>query len=220
MTAGEAPRVPLAVAQRIADELVDLLGDACERLVVAGSVRRGRPEVGDVELVSVPRTAERLEAVDLFGSRAVLVDLLTDRCRELLAAGVLAHRPDKNGRPSFGERAKRLSYRGVAVDLFSVIPPAQWGVILLIRTGPAEFGRLLVLRQSDGGWLPRGFFFRDGQLWRLPPPFDASAHQRAVPVPTPGEGDVFAALGYRWVAPELRGDRRPPRLEATAGGDG
>lgn len=218
MTTAEGPRVPLAAAQRVADELVELLGDACDRLVVAGSVRRGRPEVGDVELVCVPRTAERLERVDLFGSRTVRVDLLTDRCRELVAAGVLAHRPDKNGRPSFGERAKRLVYRGVALDVFSVVAPAQWGVVLLLRTGPAEFGRQLVRRQSDGGWLPRGFFFRHGQLWRLPAPFDARLVGRAVVVPTPAEGDVFAALGYRWVAPEHRSDRRPPRLEGPPAG--
>lgn len=217
----EATRIPLALAQQLADEVVDLLDEWTVRIAIAGSVRRGRAEVGDVELVCEPIVEVRVEAVDLFADRRVEEDLLHARCRQLLEAGVFAHRPDKNGHPRFGTRAKRLRYRGVALDLFSA--SENWGVILLLGTGPAAFNRRLVLRESQGGWLPRGFFFRDGHLWRLPPPGDARLHDgepvaspQAVVVPTPDEQDVFGALGMAWVPPERRGEQRPAPLAVPA----
>jgi DNA polymerase/3'-5' exonuclease PolX len=211
----ETTRIPLAVAQQLADEVVELLDEWSVRLAVAGSVRRGRADVGDVEVVAEPIVEVRVEAVDLFADRRVEEDLLHARCRQLLEAGVFAHRPDKNGHSSFGTKAKRLLYRGVALDVFSA-SELNWGVILLLRTGPAEFNRQLVLRESRGGWLPRGFFFRDGHLWRLPPPYDADLADQAVVVPTPEERSVFDALGYAYVPPERRGEQRPARLAVPA----
>lgn len=38
----------------VANELVDWLRPACERIVVAGSLRRQCAEIGDIELVALP----------------------------------------------------------------------------------------------------------------------------------------------------------------------
>jgi len=48
-------RVPLADARVIAESLMAALGPGCERIEIAGSIRRGRPDVGDIELVAIPR---------------------------------------------------------------------------------------------------------------------------------------------------------------------
>lgn len=210
-----SPRIPLAEARALADEVVELLDAWTVRIAIAGSVRRGRGDVGDVELVCEPIVEVRVEARDLFSTTRVEEDLLHARCQQLLESGLFAHRPDKNGHPSFGRKAKRLLYRGVALDVFSA-GERNWGVILLLRTGPQEFNTRLVLKESQGGWLPRGLFFRDGHLWRLPPPYDASLVDQAVVVPTPEEADVFRALGYAYVPPERRGEQRPVRLAVPA----
>jgi DNA polymerase/3'-5' exonuclease PolX len=48
-------RIPLARARIIAGEIVDLLTPVCERIEVAGSVRREKATVGDnIEIVCVP----------------------------------------------------------------------------------------------------------------------------------------------------------------------
>jgi DNA polymerase/3'-5' exonuclease PolX len=211
----EKQRIPLDEARALADEVIDVLEVTVDRIAVAGSIRRGRPDVGDVEIVCIPRYVEGVRQVDMFTQTTERVDLVTARCRDLLDAGVMAHRLDKNGRPSFGEKYKRLTFKGFPLDLFST-QADQWGVILLLRTGPAEFNQQLVLKASQGGWLTRGYFFRDGRLWRLPPPYDASLVEYAVAIPTHEEADVFRALGYQFVFPEKRGDQRPARLAVPA----
>jgi len=210
----EKTRIPLARAEALAAEVVDLLRESCARIEVAGSIRRRRPAVGDVEVVCEPLLAQEIERVDMFTTRVVEVNRLDARCRQLREVGVFADRLDKNGRPAFGSLYKRLSYRDVALDVFSAAA-SNWGVIMLLRTGPAEFNKALVLKRSEGGWLPRGFFFRGGELWRLPPPYDADLARHAAVVPTPDEASVFAALGYAYVPPEQRSERRPPLLTAV-----
>ena len=51
---GEHFKVPLADAKRDADKVLRVLGEFCERIVVAGSIRRGRQFVKDIELVAEP----------------------------------------------------------------------------------------------------------------------------------------------------------------------
>src|SRR5215813_8438422 len=167
-------RVPLGHAAELAGEVVDLLRDTTERIEVAGSIRRRRPDVGDIEVVCVPRVETETRVVDLFGAEeSEDVDRLHARCVGLVSAGTLETRPDKNGRVAFGPKYKRLAYQGFPLDLFSTTAD-QWGVICLLRTGSAEFNQQLVLKQSQGGWLTRGYFFKDGRLWKLPSPYDAS----------------------------------------------
>ena len=138
---GGKRRVPLALARAVAEEARARLAPACDRLEIAGSIRRARPDVGDVELVAVPRVTPGRP--DLFGTPMGATDELHALATALLAQGFLAHRPDRNGRWAFGEKLKRVVFRGAAgelpLDLFAVTPPAQWGVIFTIRTGPGAF---------------------------------------------------------------------------------
>ncbi len=57
-------RWPLELAELTAQVLVSQVGDVCERIEVAGSVRRGRMDVGDIELLCIPR---QQQVLDLFG---------------------------------------------------------------------------------------------------------------------------------------------------------
>lgn len=205
-----ATRLPLAEAEALAEAVAALLRPSCVRLEVAGSIRRRNPDVGDVELVAIPLVETERRVVDLFGTEeAEEVDRLHARCVALLEAGTFAHRPDKNGRASFGPKAKRLLYRGTALDLFCTTEE-QFGVILLLRTGPAAFTQQMVLKRSLGGWLPRGLFWRDGHLWKLPAPYTADLAEHAWKIKTPTEESVFAAYGWPFVPPEQRGPARPP----------
>ena len=200
----------LAEAQLIADQLVGMLRPFCERIEIAGSIRRGKPSVKDIEIVAIPQT--ETVVTDLFGTVTEARDLLHGYVAELRTAGVLSDRLDKNGRPAFGGKYKRLVYRGIGLDLFSVTP-ATWGVQLAIRTGSAEFSHRFMTPRRFGGTLPDSMIVRDGTLYRHPSnwalPMDREARRRLdvatlVAVPTPEESDFFEALQMPWAEPETR----------------
>jgi len=186
-------RVPLAEAAALADELVELLAPVCDRLVVAGSIRRQRPDVGDIELLAVPLLQPRL---DLFGEDASAppVSRLDALCDDLISRGTLSTRLDVHGRGAYGAKYKRLRYRDLPLDLFSATPD-NFGLLLVIRTGPAAYSRRLVTERRYGGWMPSGCRVKDGFLWR-----DGDK----VPVPT--EADLYALLGRPFDAPQVRRD--------------
>jgi DNA polymerase/3'-5' exonuclease PolX len=195
-------RIPLREARALADEVVGLLGSVCAAVTVAGSIRRQRPQIGDIELVACPTT--RPAGLDLFGEATATVDELDEAARELLRRGVFGTRPDKNGRPAVGPKFKCLSYKGFGLDLFSTTP-TQRGLILLIRTGPASWSHSFVTPRLQGGWLPAGMRVRDG--WLL----DGGAQ-----VPTRTEEDVFRHVGLPYLEPERRTDT--VRLQRSPGG--
>ena len=194
---GKAP-MARALAREIALELIGLLKPACERIQLAGSIRRRRELVGDIELLAVPRTIEQR---DLLGEVTGAVDALHVRCDELLALGVLAKRRSDKGLTHYGPASKRLVYRGVPVDLF-VCEAGNFGMHLLVRTGPAKWSNRLVTplgrRTHDGlpGLLPPGLTVAGG-VW---------LHREGERLETPEESDAFEALELPWIEPHLRAE--------------
>lgn len=183
-------------AERIAAEIAAALSPACERLEVAGSIRRRKVTgIHDVELVAIPRPARAV-----FGAPAArsAVHALTDRLR---GEGRMIPRLDTRGRAAWGEKFRRALWGTTPLDLF-ITTAAQWGVIFLLRTGDAEFSRTLVTPAPDGA-LPRGFRIQAGRVW-----------MGDVALETPEEGDVFDALGLTWIPPAERTRRRLLALSA------
>lgn len=167
-------------------EIVNALAPHCEKIELAGSLRRRNNEVGDVEIVALPKnTRPRLA----FGDKpyATYFDKALD---ELVAANKL--RRLNNG-------SKYVKFEIVAgfvqLDLFVVRGAAQWGVIYAIRTGPADFSHWLVTPKAKGGGLPDGYQVESGALWK-----------DGMLIPTPEEKDFFEACGLAWKEPQ---DRQP-----------
>lgn len=206
---GSEARHPIGAAVHVANELMDVLGPGCDRLTIAGSIRRGKAEVKDIELLAIPR--REVAARDLFGEPIAWLSQLDGIVLRLLDEGVLVHRLDVNGRQAFGERYKRLCYvgggpaHGIGLDLFSIIPPAQYGLQLMIRTGPHEFSKQVVTPRlsytPDGrrGWLPIGHRSHEGAIWRVGP-----KGERVELIEMPEEPDVFAFLGMPYIEPGAR----------------
>lgn len=184
-------RIDLAAAQAVAEEVRKLLSPACQRIEIAGSIRRRSPTVGDIELLAEPTTTT--VPIDLFGELAETVDHLDTLAHKFLANGTFRYRTDKNSRTAVGPRYKRLVCNGIGLDLFSCLPPAQWGLLLAIRTGPGEFSHQLVTPRHMGGLLPDGWNVRDGQLWHG---FES--------VPVPDEETLFDILGMDYITPADR----------------
>ncbi len=128
-------KFPHAKALAVAKELQAMIAPACKRIAIAGSLRRMKPEVGDVELLFVPILSERPDG--LFESK--IVDVCSEVVEKLLDDGVLAKRPNINGHFTWGERNKLAIHvaSGIPVDLFGT-SEENWWVSLVIRTGSKE----------------------------------------------------------------------------------
>jgi DNA polymerase/3'-5' exonuclease PolX len=204
-----ATRIPFAEATAIADELLELLRPSCERIAVAGSIRRGIQTIGDLDLLCVPKlTPTTIE--DMFGERpGPDIDLLHAAIHDLYMREAIEQRLDKNGRPSsWGPKAKRAVFRGLSVDV-NTVEASTFGVWMVIKTGPHQFSQALVtpkgqkaaIRNREGkvtqyrdGLLPEGLSFGGSyQLYR--------GDER---IETPEEADVFNAYSMAWREPQER----------------
>lgn len=183
-------------AKYIADNLMIGLTAFCERIEIAGSLRRQKENVGDIEICAVPRLYHER---DLFGNVYHTINLLEEHYDFHRLGAVL-----KNG-----PRYKQIAMlEGINIDLFLVLPPAQWGVIHTIRTGPAEFSHWIVTRRKHGGALPDDCHVEDGQVIRGGRQSeDADGNffwSGGDTIPMPEEQDFLDFLGLGWIEPHDR----------------
>lgn len=146
---GAKIRYPRAAALDVARELVAALRPVTLRLVVAGSLRRMKAEVGDVEILFVPRVEPR--KLDLF--HVGPVDLAEEMLEGLVRSGVLSKRLSSAGTTSWGAK-NRLAVHvasGIPVDLFTATE-GNWWNYLVCRTGPAELNKRIASAAIARGW--------------------------------------------------------------------
>ena len=163
-------------AEMIARRLVEQLAPACLACVVAGSIRRWKPDVKDIEIVCVP-SMETAALPDLFGfgadastSSTLAASRLDPILDDLKRAGVLSIDPAhvRNG-PKYKRYLVQdldtpAGFVRIALDLF-LTDADSFGNILAIRTGNAEFSRALVTQRRQGGLMPSYLSHHDGRLW-------------------------------------------------------
>lgn len=172
----------LSIAKKVADELVERLRSSCVQIEVAGSIRRRCRWVHDIEIVAEPWLEIGL-ATDLFGeANAFYHSRLDDALADLQDEQVLRSFPGAR----HGERFKQFAVAplGIKMDLFVVRPPAQWGSLLAIRTGPAHYSHWLVTPRRQGGALPSNLRHKDGGI------YDGDEL-----IPTSSEDEFFRVLG-------------------------
>jgi len=120
-----------ALAERIRDELKPI----CERIDIAGSIRRARPVCGDIDIVCLPHANQRDAIITRCTRQGTLVKQGTQYVMIELRDGVqldlwFAHR--EGG------------------DMFDP-EPCNYGILLLARTGSAEHNVRLASRAKTLG---------------------------------------------------------------------
>ena len=116
-------KIALERAEKIANEVIKRLSPYCERIVIAGSIRRRQPWVHDLDFVLIPSDPWNLYQV----------------------MGELG--PSK----ASGEKLRRVMVGNVQLD-FYFADETTWGTLFLVKTGSAENNIRLCLRAKDMGW--------------------------------------------------------------------
>jgi DNA polymerase/3'-5' exonuclease PolX len=173
-------------AMSIAVPIVDVLRPMCEKVEICGSLRRKKEDVGDIEIICLPKLEPEK---DFFGHVVSYHNRVEDVMRNMITGG--AAEPLTNG-----PRNKRLFLprHQIVLDLFIVLPPAQWGYLLAIRTGPAKYSKKLVTIRQHGGYLPSNLKAKDGAVW---------SGSKYIEMPT--EQSFFDVLGIEMPDPWKRG---------------
>jgi DNA polymerase (family 10) len=159
--------IQLGAAQQTAEKLVSALRPFCQAVEIAGSIRRQRPIVHDIDLVAIPRDFEehKLQAALAEGADQVLRDTSAKIWKAVVG--------------------------GIPVDLY-LAQPSTWATLLVIRTGSAQHNIWLASRamslglrlRADGSGIER-----KGKI--LPCPTEADLfRQLDVPMLEPGLREV------------------------------
>lgn len=173
------PGTRLALADRCVERLTELLEPFAAEIAPAGSVRRRRTQVGDLELVIRPNMHP-----DLFGGETPELEPLHRALNEL---GNRIKGGDRYVRIDLGKMGDLPLF---ALDVFIVHPPAQWGSILAIRTGPWDLSKHVVSKMKANGYRHKDGHARRSDTGEL--------------VPTPTEEAFFALAGVEYVEPHER----------------
>lgn len=184
----------LADASAFANAVVEQLRPWCEKIHVAGSIRRELQEVGDIEIVALPKR-------DHEGPVEGWVKAV--ECLGIMELG-------KKPKPIVQRRMVKVILpwaRGAQVDLF--IPQAHdYGRILAIRTGSADYShKVLAGCWTRLGWVGTSEGLRrasqcekKNNAWQLKP----GVREPHLPPPFPDEESFFAFLHLAYVHPRTR----------------
>ncbi len=191
------PKFPRAAALAVAKELCVALAPVTERLIVAGSLRRRKLEVGDVEVLFIPKMITVPDG--LFDSKMVSqADLVL---LDLMSLNVIGQRKNVNGSVMWGAKNKLAVHvaSGIPVDLFTATAE-NWFNYLVCRTGSAESNMAICNAAIAKGWKwnPYGAGFTD-------------THGNLVPVTI--EREVFELVGLKYLEPWERNG--PPAIGAA-----
>jgi DNA polymerase (family 10) len=126
-------------ATAIAERVKAQLAPHCARIEIAGSIRRRKPTVGDIEIVAIPKPYD----VGLFADGIAPIVNQWPKVRGELPC----------------KYTQRMLPDGIALDLFFATPD-NWGLIFAIRTGSAEYAHHVLAC----GWVRNGYRSVGGTL--------------------------------------------------------
>ena len=186
-------------AAEIGYGLLEWLAPYCRRAEIAGSVRRGKPEVKDLDILAIPVIDHR-QTIGLFGPVGPLVEL--SLVEEALAHGLP---PGWGPGGKNGPKLKRFIHTSGLVCELYMATAESWGGALAIRSGPAEFSQALMVRARRIGMQVSGGYYLHRHAARVGPdgnaiPCEKGEHCIMI-VPCYEEVEFFEALGVEWREP-------------------
>jgi DNA polymerase/3'-5' exonuclease PolX len=115
-------------ALRIVEQVIAHIEDECQRVEVAGSIRREKPDVKDGELVILPKPG------------------LLARLDELVMSGIFQKaRYGQAMTTRWGDKYRGLSVQGMTIEIY-LAERDNFGWMWMLRTGPGEANKALMTR--------------------------------------------------------------------------
>lgn len=165
-------------ARRISASVCKHLAPHCEKIEVAGGVRRGNTkDLTTIDMVAISKM--EMQPNIFMQMQPAGRDRLFRHIRQTYDV----QEGGKDGQ-------KQVTFKvldSVAVRV-SLATPETWGYILALKTGPEGLSRALMIKLKKAGYEPEG-----GRLLK---------DRKTVPVPI--EQAVFAMAGVRYVNPAMR----------------
>jgi len=151
MNESSPKKYPHAEALKIASEIVELLRPHCIRIEIAGSIRRKKSMVKDIEIVAVPKPY----TTGFFESGIASVVNKWEKVKGTMEYGKVKY-------------TQRILPEGIKLDLFFA-DEENWGSIFAIRTGSAEYSHKILAREwvRNGFRSEGGYLFRDGKRYEI-----------------------------------------------------
>lgn len=181
----------LITAQRYAERITTWLLPYCERLQVAGSIRRERTVCNDVDLVVIPKVDVKRDLLGVAVQRRNLLWVFLERyvAESKGQATWLAGGAKEDGQNYLLQLPK------CQLDIFCTTPEA-WGTMLLCRTGSKEHNIWLadLVKRRGGHWNPYRYLTLDNR------PQDVRT-----------EESIYAACGIDFIQPDRRDAEFLPR---------
>lgn len=172
----------LEKARKIAEWYVEKLRPHCDKIMIAGSIRREKPNVGDIEICCIPKKF-CLETKDLFG---VITKAPPSPIKSF--CDIINSLEAVKGNPA-GKYTQRILPEGIKLDLF-MADHNNWGLIVMIRTGSADYSKLMMVEL-----IKRGYKSEDGLL------IDTKTGEI---INCPSERHFYELTGIRYLEPKLR----------------
>ena len=126
-------------ALAIAEKVKALLAPHCDRIKIAGSIRRRKPNVNDIEIVAIPKPYD----IGLFESGITPVVNQWQKVKGELPC----------------KYTQRTLPEGINLDLF-LVDRVNWGYQFALRTGSADYSHKVL----GAAWVERGYKGEGGYL--------------------------------------------------------
>jgi len=128
----------IIIAERVKSELTPY----CERLEIAGSIRRKKSEVKDIEIVAIPKPYE----IGLFENGLAYIVNQWEKVKGEMIYGKVKY-------------TQRILPDGIKLDLFFA-EIGNFGLIYATRTGSADYSHKVLA----SGWVKRGYKSIEGYI--------------------------------------------------------
>lgn len=178
-------------AHNVACEIIERMKALTERIEVAGSLRRERSHVKDIEILFVPITAPH--AADLFAENFEIVAMTEPLFNEWLRVGYIIKRLSVDGKPAWGPKNKLALHTasGIPVDFFATTHENWWNS-LVVRTGGKRSNLQITIAANKKGWSFEAYGSGFKNL-------RTGEHRRMF-----SEQDIFSFVGLPYREPVLR----------------
>ncbi len=168
----------IKTATRLAATIRTKLAPYCDRVEIAGGIRRGN--VRGMDLIDIVAISKLEMQPDIF------MQMQPAGRNRLFRYIRNAYDVTQGGKD--GQKQVTFMVCDTIAVRISLATPETWGYILALKTGPPGLSKALVIKLKKAGYEPAGgMLLRDSKM-----------------VPVPAEHNLFAMAGVRYVSPAMR----------------